>query len=60
VSSFCYKSRRVSDINLTKTSQKADRLDLRLGDAGMSYLSRSEMTVFVRLFNLCLLFKFLT
>jgi hypothetical protein len=65
--SLLSEKRRVSDINLTKTRQKLDRLILPstepvsiLADAGASHFSRLETVAFARVSDLCLQFKFLT
>jgi hypothetical protein len=67
VSPFGHKSRRISNINLTETRQKVERLlftlhepSLCLGDTGASNFSRSETITFGRVSDLCLLFEFLT
>jgi hypothetical protein len=62
MSPFCQRSGRVSDINLTETCRKVDRLLLPstepvpiLADGGTSHFSRSEMIAFARISDLSFL-----
>jgi hypothetical protein len=67
MSPFCQRSGHISDINLTETHREVDHLLLPstelvpiLVDAGASSFSRLEMIAFAHVFDLCLLFEFLT
>jgi hypothetical protein len=62
MSPFCQRSGRLSDINLTETRRKVDRLLLPstepvpiLADADVSHFSRSETIAFARISDLSFL-----